>query len=111
MPVSEEQELQIKSRLGRAISLIPGKSEESLMVGFEDSHHLYLRGDGSQPTAYLEVSVFGNESHYGYDALTAEITRIYNDVLGIASDHIYIRYDDIRIWGASGVAFDRSQYA
>ena len=81
VPVAEEQELQIKSRLGRAIGLVPGKSEASLMVCFKDDAHIYLRGDGAQPVAYLEVSVFGNEGHDGYEALTAEIARIYHDPL------------------------------
>lgn len=30
-PVSKEQEIEIKSRLGRAIKLVPGKSEEYLL--------------------------------------------------------------------------------
>ncbi|MBR1672356.1 MAG: hypothetical protein IJ702_05470 [Fretibacterium sp.] len=108
--VSRERELQIKSRLGKAIELAPGESEEYLMIGFEDNFHFYLRGDDSQPVAYIEIGVFGNAAHRGYDRLTAEITRIYNDVLGIAPDHIYVRYDDIKVWGVSGMTFDINQY-
>ena len=32
--LSEDQEQEIKSRLGQAITTIPGKSESWLMVGF-----------------------------------------------------------------------------
>ena len=109
IPISEEQEIQLKSRLGKAIELLPGLSEEYLMVGFEDNQHIYLRGK-NQPAAYIEISIFGNEIHYGYDKLTAEITKIFNDVLEINPKNIYIKYDDIKIWGVNGMNFDRNDY-
>ena len=56
--ITEEQEKELKSRLGEAIALIPGKSENWLMTGFEDEYHLYFRGDNSQPVAFIEVSVY-----------------------------------------------------
>ena len=38
--LSKEQETELKTRLGQAISLIPGKSESWLMTGFQDNYHL-----------------------------------------------------------------------
>ena len=40
--ISKEQETKLKTELGKAIELIPGKSENWLMTGFEDGYHLYL---------------------------------------------------------------------
>lgn len=108
--VSKEQETRLKSGLGRAISLVPGKSEQYLLCGFEDNAHLYLRGDDSEPAAYIEAAIFGNESHAGYDEFTAEVCRLYNEVLDIAPDHIYIRYSDIPDWGVAGINFDRNRF-
>ena len=45
--ISQEQEKQLKERLGQAIAVIPGKSEQWLMTGFQDNYHLYFRGDNS----------------------------------------------------------------
>lgn len=42
--ISDEQELQLKKLLGRAIELIPGKNENYLMVSFEQNCKIYLRG-------------------------------------------------------------------
>ena len=108
--VSREQELELKAWLGKAIELVPGKSEAYLFAGFEDNCHLYLRGDNTEATAYVEVSVFGNEKHLGYEQLTAEITMMFVEVLGIAPDHVYIKYDDIQSWGVNGTFIDRNQY-
>lgn len=103
--ISQEQEIELKSRLGQAISLIPGKSESWLMTGFEDNYHLYFRGDNSQPMAFVEVKVFGQENPSAFEKLTAEITKIFGEVLGIAPDHIYIKYEAVANWGWNGGNF------
>ena len=59
--VSAEQEQALKTRLGQAISIVPGKSENWLMLGFEPNYNLYFRGDNSEPLAMVDVSVFGDE--------------------------------------------------
>ena len=42
--VSEEKEAAIKEKLGKAISLFPGKSEYWLMLRFTDSARMWFRG-------------------------------------------------------------------
>ena len=100
--ISAEQEKELKSRLGQAITLIPGKSESWLMTGFEDNYHLYFRGDNSQPVAFIAVEVYGRENPSAFEALTVEIMKIFNEVLGIAPDHIYIKYEAVANWGWNG---------
>lgn len=92
-PVSQKQESELKACMGKAIELIPGKSEEYLLLEFEDNCHLWLRGKNDEPIAYIEAAIFGNEQHYGYDAFTAEITNLFAKALNIRPDHIYIKYD------------------
>lgn len=108
--INKEQELALKQRLGLAIANVPGKSEDVLMVGFDDEFPLYLRGDGSQPSAYIEVSIFGTEHHQGYEGLNRDITQAFYDVLKINPNHLYIKYDDITAWGVQGQYIDRRQY-
>ena len=103
--LSEEQEIELKTRLGAAIALIPGKSEQWLMTGFQDNYHLYFRGDNSAPAAYIEVKVYGRENPEAFNSLTGEICKIFNEVLGIAKDHIYIKYEAVANWGWNGANF------
>lgn len=103
--ISNEQEIELKSRLGKAISVIPGKSESWLMTGFEDNYHLYFKGDNSKPTAFVEVKVFGGENPSAFSKLTGEITTIFGDVLGIAPDRIYVKYEAVSNWGWNGNNF------
>ena len=69
--LSEEQEKTLVSRLGQAVTLIPGKSESWLMTGFEPEYHLYFRGENSTPAAFVEVKLFGSENKSAFAALTA----------------------------------------
>ena len=103
--ITDAQEKELKTRLGRAIAILPGKSETWLMTGFEDNCHLYFRGDNSQPTAFVEVSVYGAPDEEAFAGLTAEITKIFGDVCGIAADRIYVKYSATQDWGWNGSNF------
>lgn len=103
--LSAAQEQEIKTRLGQAITTIPGKSESWLMVGFEPEYKLYFRGDNSQPMAMVEVSVYGNENPSAFSRLTGQICDIFKDVLGIAPDHVYVKYEAVSNWGWNGGNF------
>lgn len=108
--ISLEQEQRLKSRLGKAIELIPGKSEEYLLLGFESECHLYLKGENSHPIAYIQASVFGNENHAGYDAFARAVTQVFYEELGIPQERIYINFADIPDWSVGGINVDRNRY-
>lgn len=110
IPINKEQELKIKTELGKAIELVPGKSEEYLLLNIEDECHMYLRGDGDTSIAYIEAAIWGNEGHFGYDRFTGDVTKIFSEILDIPPDHVYIRYSDIPDWGVGGMNFDRNRY-
>ena len=100
--IDKNQELAIKSEMGRAITLIPGKSEKYLMLGLEDDYKFYLRGD-SQKAALIEASIFGNEDHEGFKEFARETTKIFNEVLNIPPENIYINFADIKTWAVNGI--------
>ena len=103
--ISDEARENIKTKLGQAIALIPGKSEAWLMLAFEDNINMYFKGNGNNDYAYVEVSLFGTTSDAAYDRLTAAISEIINEELGIARENIYIKYEEANHWGWNGVNF------
>ena len=110
VPLGEAEEHSLKERFGQAIGAVPGKSEQSLMVAFEERYHLYVAGDGSQPAAYVEASVFANEGHAGYREFAAQVASAFQDVLGIDARRVYIRFSDIPVWSVAGMVVDRAQF-
>lgn len=109
-PISKEQEITLKSRMGKVIGLVPGKSEEYLLLEFEDNSRLWLRGENTEPIAYIEAAIFGNESHAGYPDFTARIAEIFRDALGIAAENLYIKFEDITAWCVGGQYIDRRMF-
>ncbi len=103
--ISDQARDNIKTKLGQAIALIPGKSEAWLMLAFEDNINMYFKGDGTEDYAYVEVSLFGTTSDAAYDRLTAAISEIINEELGIDRANIYVKYEETQHWGWNSVNF------
>lgn len=102
--VSADKEKIIKQKLGKAIEIIPGKSERWLMLSINPDVKMYFHGDEDN-MAFVEVSIFGKASSQNYQALTVEITKILGEELGIAPDFVYIKYEENSYWGWNGSNF------
>ena len=105
IPLTEAQKDSLKTKLGKAIELIPGKSEKWLMVGFEDEYCLYFQGNDYEPSAFIEVKIFGNAPDSAYERLTMKLCEIYETELHIPQDRIYIKYEEVTNWGWNGANF------
>lgn len=103
--LSKTQKDVLKEKLGKAIEFIPGKSENWLMVGFEDNYCLYFKGEDFEKIAFIEVKIFGTASANDYNKLTEEICNIYYEELEIPKDKIYIKYEEVKYWGWNGRNF------
>ncbi|MBE6765504.1 MAG: hypothetical protein IJP10_03810 [Clostridia bacterium] len=99
--MSKSQKDSVAKKLGQAITAI-GKSESWLMLGFEDKCDLYFRGSCDSPMAYVEVALYGKASADSSSRLTGEITDILSGELGIAPDHVYVKYSPTDQWGWNG---------
>lgn len=102
--ISKEQEILLKEKMGKAISLI-GKSESWLMLNFEDKCRLYFKGDNSKNMAIIEVALFGKANNSQYDALTEKLTEEVSEVLKIDPSNVYIKYEEVEHWGYNGFNF------
>ncbi|MBP3506237.1 MAG: hypothetical protein J6K43_07545 [Lachnospiraceae bacterium] len=104
LPVAPEQKENIKSRLGKAVSII-NKPESFLMVGIEDNYDLYMGGNKLEKGAYVSVSLFGNATSSAYEKMTGEICKIYEEELGIPGQAVYVTYHGVNDWGWNGRNF------
>ena len=102
--VSKTQQEAIKSGLGNAISTLPGKSEQWLMVVIEPEYILYHQGTDA-PAAMVEVQLYGGASGSAYSKLTGQISEILNSELSIPKNRIYVSYFSTSDWGWNGGNF------
>ena len=103
--ISKEQQTALTQEFGKAIELIPGKSEEWLMLSFRDEARMAFRGDSMRDCAMLEVEIFGSATDASLGRLTKALCETVNRVLGIDTDRVYVKYEKIDTWGYDGSNF------
>lgn len=102
--ITNAQEISLKEKLGKAIELIPGKSETWLMLSFQAEQSLWFKGT-NEPAAYVEVKSFGSAPDSAYDKLTKAVTALVAEELGVNPARIYVKYEEISHWGWNGSNF------
>lgn len=105
IPMTEQQKGAVKEKLGSAIAMIPGKSEDWLMLELADKCNLYFGGTNAQPSAMIEIKVFGSLPEDCLDGMTKKICEIYETELQIKKDRIYVKYEECYKWGWNGANF------
>lgn len=102
--INANDEKLIKSKLGELITIIPGKSENWLMVQISGGKKMYFKGS-DEKCAMIEVKIYGKATGETYDKLTYEITNLVSKTLNIRSTRIYVSYFETPNWGFAGSNF------
>lgn len=103
--LSYEQKKRIKDEMGKIISEIPGKSEEWLMVSFDDDKTIYFRGNKMEKAALVEVKICGTTERTYKNKVTDLICSFYQSEFDIPKDSIYVIFSEISDWGFNGNLF------
>lgn len=89
--VSADNAKRICSAPELAVSAVPEEKRKALMTDIGGDKPLYFRGT-DEPAAMVMVSLDGRISGNAMSILTANITGIMLDVLGISTDRVYVGY-------------------
>lgn len=105
--MSEGDKERMKIHLGDLVSLLPGKSEEWLFVGFNDKQTLYFRGLKQESAAVIEVKLVGSQEIKTKDKFTSRVSTIFEDELEIPKENIYVIFQEVADgnWGWNGELF------
>lgn len=93
----------VKARLGQDATIL-GKSESWLMVGFTENQPLYFKGT-PDPAAIVSVDLYGDAGADAYQRMTAAVTKLLGDTLGIPAARIFVKYQPYEHWGWNGNNF------
>ena len=92
---------EIKSMCGNIIELIPGKSENWLMVQINDQQDLYFKGQ-SIDCIKVDIQVYGSVS---LDIQTNFINTLISQLSNLTqidSNNIYVTFQEFEHWGLLG---------
>ena len=91
----------LKAGLGRAIPLLPGKSESLLMISLRGDTPMYFHGEALD-LAFVEVNCHGHLPPASYEKLTGAVCELLGEVLAIRPENIFIKYFETDNWGWNG---------
>lgn len=100
--MDSKQKEQVKAQLGKSIDVIPGKSEEVLMIGFNDGTDMYFQGAHKDNTAFVEVNLHGDAEEEQKSILINDICRIMDDAIGVPKEDLFISIPTYKYWGFQG---------
>ncbi len=103
-PITQEEEKLLAQKMGQAVSLL-GKSEDWLMLQFEDNCRMFFKGDCKKPLAFVSVKLYGGAGSAAYQRFTAEATRLLGETLSVPADGVYVEYEETDHWGWQGENF------
>ena len=95
----------LKSKLGEAITALPGKTERWLMLSFEGNTPMSFGGGTDENYAFVDVSIFGTASAENFEKLTAAITKVIGEELAVKPENTYVKYEEVKHWGWNGGNF------
>lgn len=102
--ITPEQEEKLKTELGKAVCII-GKSENWLMLGFEQNCTLYFNGEKYEKIVFVDISLYGTATPASCNMMTKEVCGLFSNVLGVPADKIYVKYSFTDNWGWNGGNF------
>ncbi len=103
--LTAEQKDAIKTGLGQAITLLPGKKEKALMVDISDGHTLYMGGNQLGNGAFVDVRMFKDAAFDDKKALTEAIFAVLEKEGGMAANQIYLTFAAHNEWGLRGTLY------
>lgn len=100
--LNDDQKNVLKTKLGELISILPGKSEEVLMIGINDDYTLYFSGKKGD-IAFVEVKLF-KQSEFEHKAeFTKECFKLFEKEYGVDGNHLFFNISEYETWGFRGV--------
>jgi phenylpyruvate tautomerase PptA (4-oxalocrotonate tautomerase family) len=93
------------SRASALVAELLGKPERYVMVALEPNPSMLFGGDAA-PLAYLELKSIGLPGDRTRE-LSAALTRLVEQDLGVAPDRVYIEFADAprHLWGWNAATF------
>ena len=102
--VDEAKKTAIEKKLTESISLLPGKTSSYFMCAVEDGVSMMFHGD-KEPTAFVEVKIFGKSTRAAYEKLTEKICDILDEEIGVSPAYCYVKFEEVENWGYNGFMF------
>ena len=91
-----------KAELGRLITIIPTKTEASLLVDFSDARTIYKAGENVDG-AFIDVRLFHKSEFEPKRKFTEGTFEMLSAELGLKKENMYLNISEFDEWGSAGI--------
>lgn len=102
--ISKEKEEALTREFGKAVTAL-GKTENWLMLSFEDNCRLAFKGKSDMSIAFVEVKFYGSANSSSCEKMSESIFSILKKELDIDPANAYVKYEATENWGWNGSNF------
>ena len=102
LTLEKNQKDALKDAFGKAITILPGKTEQVLMIDISDGHTIYFHGEEPAGTAHVEVRLYGSSSFASKAEFTEAVYKLLEDIVGLDKDEVVVNFNEFSVWGAKG---------
>ena len=95
------QEIALKEFLGQNISILPGKTEENVMIHIEDNQVMYFKGQEIE-CMKITVEVYKPCDFEKKKEFCEKLMQAVEDITGIPVDQQFLTYLEHENWGKKG---------
>lgn len=96
-----QQELDLKRMVGEVITLLPGKTENYLMVHIEDNQLIYFKGQ-EVDSMMIDCKVYGHPSLESKQHFVKELLKETEKITKVPVANIYLTFEEKEEWGMNG---------
>jgi len=100
--VTPSQAKEIKSRIAEAIVLLPGKTEDVLMVQIDDGKTIFYQGAEMDNCAYVDARIYGTCALEHKQVFTKAMYMLFEEILGIHKSKMFLSILEYDTWGING---------
>lgn len=97
-PISQDQESRLKTELGQAITLLPGKTEQSLMLRFTGDCRMWFAGEQNGPIVMVNASIYGSAPPQASSAFGSRAVGLCKEVLGAQTVYFNLKQNTDWAW-------------
>ncbi|MBP3704633.1 MAG: hypothetical protein J6I98_03770 [Clostridia bacterium] len=105
VPLEQDQIEKLKTEIGGAITLIPGKSDAVTMVEIVPGCHLYFGGNGD-PCALVDVAANNSPDPTDLKAYSKQVCIALHEIAGIDMKRIYLMHHANPEWHTGRMFID-----
>ena len=99
--IKDEKKAYLKQQFGELIALIPGKSEEVLMVEIADGRCMYFAGKEGN-CAFLDLRLFRHAPVETLQTFTQKCIALIAEELAIPVNNVYLNIMEFEMFGCLG---------